>query len=298
MFKCLTPCPYIFMKLTNYLKLSRLHQPIGIWLLMWPCFWGLALSKSPWHWYLLFSLGSIIMRSAGCVFNDWVDSDIDVLVNRTCKRPLADKILSPYQGIVFFVILCSLGGIIFYYLSYYAKIFSIFAFLLLIIYPWLKRITYFPQLILGLAFNSGVLIATSHVMPWELWQQQKPLIICLYISGVFWTMAYDTIYALQDLEDDKKIGIKSTAVYFNSHSKIAIICFYSLMLLCLFYCWLSLYTHAYSLLWLLLIVLLLVRWLKVWDLQHKGSNLWMFQQNNFLGFFIWISIEMVRIITK
>jgi 4-hydroxybenzoate polyprenyltransferase len=214
-----------------FIQLSRLDKPTGIWLVMFPCWWGVALSNSPWKidFYLnliLFFIGAVCMRGAGCIVNDLTDRKFDREVERTRNRPLVSGKATPKQAILYFIFLCLGGGMVFLCLSPLGKLLSLFAFVLLIIYPWMKRITHWPQFVLGLAFNSGVLIAyanttqTLNSLPWF-----------VYGAGILWTLAYDTIYAFQDIEDDLKVGVKSTAILFRNNPKLLPIISYAGMIM-------------------------------------------------------------------
>lgn len=204
-------------RINPFIQLCRFHRPIGIWLLMLPCWWGVALVSSPLHlWDLfLFLIGAVSMRAAGCVVNDLTDQQFDRAVERTRSRPLITGEVTQTQALLCFSFLCLIGLSVFYFLTVEAKIASLIAFCLLLIYPWMKRITYWPQFILGLAFNSGVLIAWAHggkslfdFLPW-----------LFFGIGILWTLLYDTVYAFQDIQDDLKIGVKSTAILFESTPK-------------------------------------------------------------------------------
>ncbi len=204
----------------SFIQLSRLDKPIGIWLLMLPCWWGVALSYSPlqidfYFNLFLFFIGAISMRAAGCIINDLTDQKFDGMVERTRSRPLVSGKATPKQAFFYFILMCGIGLMVFLCLSSLAKTLSLIAFVLLFIYPWMKRITYWPQLILGLAFNSGVLVAYANTA-----QTLNSLIWLIYLTGILWTLAYDTIYAFQDIEDDLKVGVKSTAILFKNNPKL------------------------------------------------------------------------------
>lgn len=192
-----------------YIRLMRLDRPTGIWLLFWPCLWGLALASHgvPNIWMMiLFALGSIVMRGAGCVVNDIYDRNLDKMVERTCLRPLANGDIQMWQALVFLIILLMLGLIILLQFNTPTILIGASSLILVFTYPLMKRITWWPQFFLGLTFNIGCLMGstavTSHISVGSL---------LLYGSGLFWTLGYDTIYAFQDLRDDALAGIKSTA---------------------------------------------------------------------------------------
>lgn len=204
--------------LKNYLTLSRLHRPAGTFLLLFPALWGLALGSSsfpPLSLIFLFGCGAFLMRSAGCVYNDVIDRDFDVKVRRTAPRPLATEEISVKSALLFFgILLVASAGILFHLPG--TVIFTGFMALgLVLTYPWMKRITYWPQLFLGLTFNIGIL------MGWLSVNKNLSLIPFLFYGGaILWTLGYDTIYALQDAEDDLFAGVKSTTLIVSSFLKL------------------------------------------------------------------------------
>lgn len=198
-----------------YLRLMRLHRPIGIWLLLWPTLWALLVAsqgKPDWKITLIFFLGVIIMRSAGCVINDIADRNFDGLVERTKDRPLVLAQVTLKSACILFVVLCVLALLLVLQLNTKAILLSPIALLLAIIYPFTKRYTYWPQLFLGAAFAWAipmVFAAVTNTIPAIAW--------LMYLIGVFWPLAYDTQYAMVDREDDQRIRIKSTALLFGKH---------------------------------------------------------------------------------
>jgi 4-hydroxybenzoate polyprenyltransferase len=216
-----------------YAQLMRLDRPIGWWLLLMPCWWGLFLAQIarggglPNLWFVfLFLLGAIIMRGAGCTLNDIVDRNYDGLVARTKGRPIPSGRVSVKQALFFLVSQCLLGLVILLQFNFYTIILTSASLLIVVIYPFMKRITYWPQLVLGLAFNWGALVGWSAVQGSLAW---PPL--ALYLGGIFWTLAYDTIYAHQDKEDDVLIGVKSTALQFGENTRGWLIGFFVLALI-------------------------------------------------------------------
>ncbi len=208
-------------KINILLVLGRYNYPTGAFLLMWPCFWGVLYSPNfnGGYLYTLFLLfiGSFIMRGAGCCINDFFDKDFDKKIKRTKNRPLAKNLISHFDVLCFIIFQLLFGFIIL--INFTAKVIflSLFIFPMVVIYPLLKRVTNFPQVILGLIFNWGVLVG--------FFSQNNQLnigIIYLYLSGIFLTIAYDTIYAFQDLEDDKVVGVKSLAIYLEKKPRIII----------------------------------------------------------------------------
>ncbi|XP_054846107.1 4-hydroxybenzoate polyprenyltransferase, mitochondrial [Eublepharis macularius] len=217
--------------LQPYLRLMRLDKPIGTWLLYLPCTWSIGLAAEPgclpsWYTLLLFGTGAILMRGAGCTINDMWDQDYDKKVTRTACRPLAAGKISTFQSLVFLGGQLSLALCILLCLNYYSIVLGAASLSLVVTYPLMKRITYWPQLVLGLTFNWGALLGWSAIKGSCDWSVCLPL----YFSGVLWTLIYDTIYAHQDKKDDVAIGVKSTALRFNENTKLWLGGFSALML--------------------------------------------------------------------
>lgn len=206
-----------------YLRLMRLHQPVGIWLLLWPCWWAAALAGSTdARIYVLLAVGALLMRSSGCIINDMMDREYDKQVQRTKTRPLASGELSMAQAGALLALLLSLALLVAMLLGIKVVMWAIAAMPLVILYPLMKRITFWPQLFLGLTFNWGAMLgyAAAH-------GSVNHQALVLYVACIFWTLGYDTIYAFQDLKDDAKAGVKSTARLFGTvHSKNILLMFY------------------------------------------------------------------------
>ena len=197
-----------------YARLARFDRPIGTWLLLFPCWWSLALAIEAWQdimgnlWlFILFGIGAMVMRGAGCCLNDIADRNIDIDVARTKDRPIPAGTISIKQAICFMAMLSTLGLIILLQFNNFAVALGASSLILIVIYPLSKRFTHWPQFILGLTFNWGALLGWAAVHG----EIGIPAIL-LYVGGIFWTLGYDTIYALQDKDDDSTIGIKSTAL--------------------------------------------------------------------------------------
>jgi len=202
-----------------YLRLARVDRPIGTWLLLFPGWWSLALAAPPGNLpdgevMVLFAIGAFVMRGAGCTVNDIVDRDIDAKVARTAERPLASGRLSLTQALVFLVLQLCVGFVILLQFWPLAIKLGVLSLLLVVAYPFMKRITWWPQAFLGLTFNWGALMGYAAVTDTLAWPP-----VLLYIAGFFWTLFYDTIYAHQDKEDDALIGVKSTARYFGENTR-------------------------------------------------------------------------------
>ena len=203
------------------IELTRISKPIGFMLLFWPCAWGLAYAYSYNHntnlfiyYLILFFFGSVLMRSAGCIFNDIVDKDFDKKVKRTKKRPIASGRISVKLSFLYVVLLCSLAFLVLIQFNFLTILLGMGSMLLAFAYPFMKRITYWPQLFLGLTFNWGI------IMAWAAFNNSVSIeIIVLYMLAIFWTLGYDTIYGIQDISDDEIIGLKSTSIKFKKNIK-------------------------------------------------------------------------------
>jgi 4-hydroxybenzoate polyprenyltransferase len=204
-----------------YLRLSRADRPIGTWLLLIPCFWGIGLAALTdgfrlWDLWLVVScgLGAFVMRGAGCTWNDITDRKIDAMVERTCSRPLPSGAVTVGRALVWMVVQAVLGAMILLSYNWLAIGLGVASLVLVLIYPFAKRFTWWPQVFLGLAFNWGAILAfAAHAGAVTL-----PAVLA-YAAGIAWTLFYDTIYAHQDKEDDALIGVKSTARLFGENSR-------------------------------------------------------------------------------
>jgi 4-hydroxybenzoate polyprenyltransferase len=213
----------------NFIALTRLDKPAGIYLLLLPCFWGLALAGGDSvKDYLLFAVGAVVMRSAGCIINDIWDRKIDVRVARTKNRPIASGDVSIKQAfsVLFLLLFAGLGVLI--SLKLYVIILGFIFTIPVVVYPLMKRIMPIPQLFLGLTFNAGVLMGYVQVMG----EITLPAVL-LYFAGVFWTLGYDTIYAMQDKDDDALIGVGSSALLFGEHVQKIVAAFFAVMFILL-----------------------------------------------------------------
>jgi 4-hydroxybenzoate polyprenyltransferase len=208
-----------------YARLSRLDRPIGTWLLLFPCWWSIllarpAIGEAAWL-FVLFGLGALVMRGAGCTYNDLVDRDFDAAVARTADRPIPSGQVSVRAAVVWLVAQLLVGLVILLQLNLYAIGLGVLSLLLVFTYPLMKRITWWPQFFLGLAFNWGALMGHAAVTGGL---GEAPLL--LYLAGIFWTLGYDTIYAHQDKEDDALIGVKSSALRLGTKTVPALYFFY------------------------------------------------------------------------
>ena len=274
-----------------FIELTRLNKPIGFMLLFWPCSWGLAYAYSLnqnqslfLHYLLLFFLGSVLMRSAGCIVNDIVDKDFDKKVLRTKKRPLASGMISVKQSLVYVVGLCFLAFLILIQFNFKTILLGMSSMLLAFSYPFMKRFTYWPQLFLGLTFNWGV------IMAWVSINNDISLqIIFLYIAAIFWTLGYDTIYGAQDIADDEVIGLKSTSLKFKKNIKFFVCTSYlitSALLIILFFEKIG--KNMFSFLLLLFVVSLIYQVIN-FNKNAPKTCLKTFKFNNYSGLLLFLS---------
>lgn len=214
-----------------YIRLMRLHQPTGIWLLLWPCWWSLGYAghgSISVELFLLFAVGAIVMRASGCIINDIWDHRIDAQVSRTASRPIASGEISIQNAIAFAILLTSIGAIILFSMNALTVKLGVASLLLVGLYPWMKRWFFMPQLFLGLTFNWGALMA------WTAVKDQLYIVpFILYAAGICWTLAYDTIYAHQDKKEDMMLGLKSTAISWGGSTKRYVENLYKMMALLL-----------------------------------------------------------------
>jgi 4-hydroxybenzoate polyprenyltransferase len=215
--------------LRPYLRLSRADRPIGGWLLLWPCWWSAALVAlhhgralpNIWH-LILFLIGAFVMRGAGCTLNDLVDRDIDAKVERTRSRPIPSGQVSAWGAVVWLGLQAMIGLVILLQFNVFAIWLGIASLGVVAIYPFMKRITSWPQVVLGVAFSWGALMGWAGAAAWLDW---APLL--LFVGSVLWVIGYDTIYACQDREDDAIVGVRSTALLFGDHARLAVAGFYA-----------------------------------------------------------------------
>lgn len=212
----------------SYIQLMRLDKPIGIYLVLWPALWALWLAQGGWPnplYLIIFVGGAVLMRSAGCVINDYADRNFDGHVARTCHRPIAAGLISASAALKFFVLLCLLAFGLVLFLNPFTIALSVVAALLAALYPFMKRYTHWPQAFLGAAFAWAVpmgFAATLNELPWQAWP--------LFFITLIWALIYDTAYAISDKPDDLKIGVKSTAILFGDATNWVIGGFQVLML--------------------------------------------------------------------
>ena len=275
-----------------FISLSRLNKPIGFMLLFWPCSWGLAYAynfnqnlNTFLYYLLLFFLGSVLMRSAGCIFNDIIDKDLDKEVQRTKDRPIANGKISIKKSFLYIIILCLLALLILVQFNYFTIMLGMGSMLLAFSYPFMKRITYWPQLFLGLTFNWGI------IMGWTSLTNSisiEPLL--LYLGAIFWTLGYDTIYGLQDIRDDEIIGVKSTSIKFKKNIKFFVGISYLLTSLILIYLFQDMINFNLFSILLIFFILSLIYQVKKFN-KHKAKDcLVAFKFNNISGLILFLGI--------
>jgi 4-hydroxybenzoate polyprenyltransferase len=213
-----------------YLRLARYDRPIGSWLLLMPCWWSAALASGVAHdlsrlplWTALFFIGAFVMRGAGCTWNDISDRDLDGMVERTRSRPIPAGQVGVKQALVFMVAQALIGLAVLLQFNWFAIATGIASLLIVAIYPFMKRVTWWPQIVLGLAFSWGALMGFAVAFG-----RLDATAVLLYAGSISWVIGYDTIYAHQDAEDDALIGIKSTALLFGARTHRALAIFYAL----------------------------------------------------------------------
>ena len=288
---------YFMHHLKIFIELTRLSKPIGFMLLFWPCSWGLAYAfyfdQNPKKFLLfliLFFLGSVLMRSAGCIFNDIVDKNLDKKVKRTKNRPIASGKISVRLSLIYVVILCLIAFIILLQFNKLTIFLGLGSMLLAFSYPFMKRITYWPQLFLGLTFNWGIIMAWSSIMG-----NISINIGILYISAIFWTLGYDTIYGTQDLVDDEIIGNKSTSIKFKDKLKLFVGTCYAINIILITYLFYVTGNFKYSIFFVFMYFLTLMYQLKIFSKDRPQKCLDAFKLNNFSGLILFASIILMNL---
>ena len=275
-----------------FIQLTRLNKPIGFFLLFWPCAWGLSLGyyfneqiNLYIQYMLLFFLGSVLMRSAGCIVNDIVDKDLDQKVERTKTRPIAAEKISIFKSIVYVILLCSIALIILLQFNLLTITLGLSSMILAFTYPFMKRVTYWPQLFLGLTFNWGI------IMGWTSITNNisiEPII--LYLSAIFWTLGYDTIYGLQDIYDDEIIGVKSTSIKFKNNVKFFVGTCYSLCVFFILILGILLNMNKYFFFLTIFFIFSLIYQVVNFKMNDPKSCLFSFKLNNLTGLLIFVFI--------
>ena len=275
-----------------FIELTRLNKPIGFMLLFWPCSWGLAFANSVnknaeifIYYLILFFFGSVLMRSAGCIFNDIVDKDYDKKVKRTKKRPIASGKISVFQSFLYIIVLCAIAFLILIQFNSLTIGLGLGSMLLAFAYPYMKRITYWPQLFLGITFNWGIIMAWTAIN-----NSISHDIIILYVSAIFWTLGYDTIYGAQDMSDDEIIGLKSTSLKFKKNIKLFLSSTYFISSISILYLFKNYIGMNFPTVFLILFILSLIYQLVKFDKKKTKNYLKLFKLNNFSGFLLFLGI--------
>ena len=276
-------------QLNLFIELIRLKKPTGFMLLFWPCAWGLTVAydfSNNVNFYIfyliLFFLGSILMRSAGCIINDISDKEFDKRVKRTKDRPIASGKISIKLGLFYTAILCLFAFLILINFNWLTIIVAISFMPLAFTYPLMKRITYWPQLFLGITYNIGLILG------WVSIKNNLDLIpIIFYIGAIFWTLGYDTIYGFQDIEDDERIGIKSTSIKFKNNAKKFLITCYSFFIISILATGYLMDFNTFFYIGLILIFThLFLYQIKLFNSKDANSCLKIFKSNNLIGMLI------------
>ena len=286
-------------QLKLFIDLTRLRKPIGFMLLFWPCAWGLTLAfdfssnlQSYFFYLILFFLGSVLMRSAGCIVNDILDREFDAKVFRTKTRPIASGKISVKLAIFYALTLCLLALLVLINFNVLTIILALSSMPLAFSYPLMKRYTYWPQLFLGITFNYGLILG------WTSIENQISIVpIIFYLGAIFWTLGYDTIYGYQDIKDDEIIGLKSTSIKFKGEAKkFLYICYSMLLILFIIGGYYMKFNYTYYLLMIAPFIHLFFYQIKIFDLKNSASCLKAFKSNNFFGLIVFLNILIVKIL--
>ena len=281
-----------------FIELTRLKRPIGYMLLFWPCAWGLTLAydfSSNLNYYffylLLFFLGAVLMRSAGCIVNDILDKEFDKKVFRTKNRPIASEKVSIKVAIFYAAILCLLALLVLLNFNQFTIILALGSMPLAFTYPLMKRFTYWPQLFLGITFNYGLILG------WTSIKGEIDIIpIIFYLGAIFWTLGYDTIYGYQDIKDDEIIGLKSTSIKFKGTEKnFLFICYVLFIILFLMGGYFMKFNSIYYILTIIPFLHLFFYQIRVFESKDPQSCLQIFKSNSTFGFIIYFNILIVKI---
>ena len=282
-----------------FIELTRLKRPIGFMLLFWPCLWGLTLvydfNSNLFNYFFysaLFLSGSILMRSAGCIINDIADKNFDQKVERTKNRPIASGKVSVKLASTYALILCGIAFLVLINFNKFTILMALISMPLAFTYPLMKRITYWPQLFLGITFNYGLVLA------WISINSEISIIpIIFYLGAIFWTLGYDTIYGFQDIKDDEIIGVKSTSIKFKNDPKKFLFISYCMFIISLFLIGILMNFKMYYFLFMIVPILHLL----VFQVSRLNTNLSLdclikFKSNNILGLIIFTNILVGKLI--
>ncbi len=280
-------------QLNLFIELTRLKKPIGFMLLFWPCIWGLTLvynfNSSLNNYFFfgsLFLAGSILMRSAGCIVNDIADKNFDQKVERTKNRPIASGKVSVKLALIYSIILCGLAFLLLINFNKFTIYMALLSMPLAFTYPLMKRITYWPQLFLGITFNYGLVLAWISVS-----NEISLVAVAFYLGAIFWTLGYDTIYGFQDIKDDEIIGVKSTSIKFRNDPKKFLLFCYLVFIISLIFVGTQMNFKLYYFIFLSLpATQLFIFQIKKLNISNTNDCLDKFKSNNFLGMIILLNI--------
>ena len=282
-----------------FIQLTRLNKPIGYMLLFWPCLWGLTIAydfkanlNNYFFYLILFFMGSVLMRSAGCIVNDIYDKNFDRLVERTRERPIASRKISTKLGIIYAALLCAIAFLVLINFNKLTILMALLSMPLAFTYPLMKRFTYWPQLFLGITFNYGLVLA------WISINNSIDLIpIIFYFGAIFWTLGYDTIYGYQDIKDDEIIGVKSTSIKFkNNPKKFISLCYIFFFLSLILVGFLMNFKISFYI--SLIITFFHLGFYQIKNLEVSSPDMCLvkFKSNNLLGLIVFINILIGKII--
>jgi len=282
-----------------FIELTRLKRPIGFMLLFWPCLWGLTLVYNfnsnllnYFFYSTLFLSGSILMRSAGCIVNDIADKNFDQKVERTKNRPIASGKVSVKLASIYAFILCSIAFLVLINFNKLTILMALISMPLAFTYPLMKRITYWPQLFLGITFNYGLVLAWISIA-----NEISIIPIIFYLGAIFWTLGYDTIYGFQDIKDDEIIGVKSTSIKFKNDPKKFLFISYSIFIISLLLIGVLMSFKYYYFMFLIFPIFhLLIFQVKKLNTEQPIDCLNRFKSNNFLGLIIFMNILIGKLI--
>ena len=286
-------------QLNLFIELTRLKKPIGFMLLFWPCIWGLTLVydfNSSLNNYVffgsLFLAGSILMRSAGCIVNDIVDKNFDKKVERTKNRPIASGKVPVKLALIYSVVLCGLAFLVLINFNKFTIYMALLSMPLAFTYPLMKRITYWPQLFLGITFNYGLVLAWISIS-----NEVSLVALVFYFGAIFWTLGYDTIYGFQDIKDDEIIGVKSTSIKFKNDPKKFLLFSYLMFVVSLIFVGINMnFKLFYFILLIIPTAQLFIFQIKNLKITDTNDCLAKFKSNNLLGLIVLINIFVGKLI--
>ena len=279
-------------QLNLFIELVRLKKPIGFMLLFWPCSWGLTIAYDfnqdleKYFWFLLlFLVGAILMRSAGCIINDIVDSDFDKKVERTKNRPIASDKISKIKAFTYAMVLCGIAFLVLIQFNKFTILMALLSMPLAFTYPLMKRFTYWPQLFLGITFNYGLVLAWISIT-----NEISIIPVIFYLGAIFWTLGYDTIYGFQDIKDDEIIGVKSASIKFKNEPKKILFFSYFFFVTSLLFMGILMDFKIQYFLFLSIPMTHLILQVKKLNISLPDVCLKIFKSNNFLGLLILMNI--------